>query len=79
MNWMHSCKRVAELLSQRMDEPLGRIDELKLRLHLSLCGNCSNVEKQLNGVRAAAGDLFSGEAAGLDGEPDPGTPPGKME
>lgn len=78
MKWMHSCRRVTELLSQRLDEPLGRVDELKLRLHLSLCGNCSNVEKQLDGVHAAAGDLCSG-AADLDGDPDPGTPRGKME
>lgn len=60
MNWMHSCRRAAQLLSQRLDEPLGAIDELKLRLHLSLCGNCRNVEKQLSGVHAAAADLFSG-------------------
>lgn len=61
MNWMHSCRRVAQLLSQRLDEPLGPLDELKLRLHLSLCGDCRNVDTQLSGVRAAAADLFSGE------------------
>jgi predicted anti-sigma-YlaC factor YlaD len=70
MNWMHSCKRAAQLLSQRLDEPLGAIDELKLRLHLSLCGNCRNVEKQLSGVHAAAADLFSG-GADLDEETGP--------
>ena len=69
MNWMHSCRRVAELLSQRLDEPLGAIDELKLRLHLSLCGNCRNVEKQLSGVRAAVADLLSG---GADPDDDTG-------
>jgi predicted anti-sigma-YlaC factor YlaD len=78
MNWMHSCKRVAELLSQRLDEPLGPIDELKLRLHLSLCGNCRNVEKQLGGVRAAAADLFSG-GADLEENTGPGTPSGRMD
>ncbi|MDP1691355.1 MAG: zf-HC2 domain-containing protein [Burkholderiaceae bacterium] len=63
MNWMHSCKRVAELLSQRLDEPLGLIDEIKLRLHLSMCGDCRNVELQIIGVHAASADLFAG---GLD-------------
>ena len=77
MNWMHSCRRVAELLSQRLDEPLGAIDELKLRLHLKLCGNCRNVEKQLSGVRAAAADLFSG-GADLDAETGPGSPAGRI-
>lgn len=79
MNWMHSCKRVAELLSQRLDEPLGAIDELKLRLHLSLCGNCHNVEKQLSGVHTAAADLFSG-AHDLEEETEtsPGSPSGPV-
>lgn len=60
MNWMHSCRRAAQLLSQRLDQPLGTLDELKLRLHLSLCGDCRNVEQQLNGIHAAAADLFAG-------------------
>ena len=63
MNLTYSCKRVAELLSQRLDEPLGLIDELRLRLHLSMCGNCSNVAEQLSAVNAASAELFSG---GLD-------------
>jgi predicted anti-sigma-YlaC factor YlaD len=70
MNWMHSCKRVAELLSQRLDEPLGLVDEMKLRLHLSMCGNCRHVEQQIAAVHAASAGLFAG---GLDlgDEPDP--------
>jgi hypothetical protein len=77
MNWMHSCRRVAQLLSQRLDEPLGAIDELKLRLHLKLCGNCRNVEEQLGGVHAAAADLFSG-GADLDDETGPAGPAGRI-
>lgn len=70
MNWMHSCKKVAELLSQRLDEPLGLIDGLRLRVHLSMCDNCSNVAKQLSSVNTLAADLFSGEQVVLDdGEP----------
>jgi predicted anti-sigma-YlaC factor YlaD len=78
MNLMHSCRRVAELLSQRLDEPLGPIDELKLRLHLSLCGNCRNVEQQLRGVHSAAADLFAG-GADLDGATGPVTAAGRMD
>lgn len=59
MNWMYSCRKVAELLSQQLDEPLGRLERLRLRLHLSMCGNCSNVEQQLVGVKALTADLFS--------------------
>ena len=65
MNWMYSCKRVAELLSQRLDEPLGLIDEMRLKLHLSMCGNCSHVAEQLDAVHIASRDLLGG---GLDAE-----------
>jgi predicted anti-sigma-YlaC factor YlaD len=68
MNWMHSCKRAAELLSQRLDEPLSLVDELKLRMHLSMCGNCHNMEQQIGGVHAASAELFAG---GLDFVADP--------
>jgi hypothetical protein len=61
MTWMDSCKRVAELLSQRLDEPLSLIEEMKLRLHLSMCANCHNVDEQLKGLRATSAGLFSGE------------------
>jgi predicted anti-sigma-YlaC factor YlaD len=70
MNLMYSCRRVAELLSQNLDEPLGPIDRLRLRLHLSMCSNCSNVERQLIAVKALSTDLFSSgpEPGGDDGQ-----------
>lgn len=73
MKWMYSCKRVAELLSQRLDEPLGLIDEMKLKLHLSMCGNCANVAVQLEALHSASADLLS---TGLEiDEPASGAPP----
>jgi len=63
MNLVHSCKRVAELLSQGMDEPLGWLDRLRLRLHLSMCDNCRHVEQQLVAVKALSSDLFNLEGA----------------
>lgn len=62
MNWVHSCKRVSELLSQSLDEPLGWFDRIRLRVHLSMCGNCRNIEQQLDGVRALSMVLFSSDA-----------------
>lgn len=62
MNLMHSCKRVAELLSQSLDEPLGRIDRVRLRVHLSMCGNCRNVELQILGMETLTRDLFGADA-----------------
>lgn len=71
MIWMDSCKRVAELLSQRLDEPLSLIDEMKLRLHLSMCANCHNVDHQLKAIHAASADLFSTDPS-QDTGPDGG-------
>lgn len=47
MNLTHSCKKAAELISLAQDEPLGAIDKLRLKIHLSMCGNCRNVEQQI--------------------------------
>jgi len=58
MDLMHSCRRVAELTSQSHDEPLGLLDRLRLRLHLSMCGNCRTVEQQLGAVSRLALELF---------------------
>jgi len=48
MTLLHSCQKAAELLSQALDEPLDMVDKLRLRMHLSMCGNCRNVEEQLH-------------------------------
>lgn len=48
MTLLHSCQKAAELLSQALDEPLDMVDKLRLRIHLSMCGNCRNVEEQFN-------------------------------
>lgn len=62
MNWEYSCKKVAELLSQGLDEPLEWSDRVRLRIHIAMCGNCRNAEQQLHAVVAASRRLFGGEA-----------------
>lgn len=71
MNWLHSCKRVAELLSQSLDEPLGMLDRLRLRMHLSMCDNCRRVERQLNGLHALSAQLFADEPGREESEIQP--------
>ncbi|MDQ6881211.1 MAG: zf-HC2 domain-containing protein [Pseudomonadota bacterium] len=61
MNWFHSCRKVAQLQSQRLDEPLGLVDSLRLRVHLSMCDDCSNVQEQLAAVESLAAGLFQSE------------------
>lgn len=57
MNFLHSCKKAAELLSQSLDEPLDMVDNLRLRVHLSMCGNCRNVEEQLNLIHSMGAQI----------------------
>lgn len=57
MNVLYSCQKVAELLSQAMDEPLTLTDRVRLQVHLTLCGNCRNVEKQLTMLRGLGASL----------------------
>lgn len=59
MSLMHSCRRVAELRSERLDEPLGLLDELRLKMHLSMCDNCSHVADQIEAVHRASAELLS--------------------
>ncbi|MBI5718799.1 MAG: zf-HC2 domain-containing protein [Burkholderiales bacterium] len=75
MNLMHSCKQVAQLLTRACDEPLGIVDKLRLRLHLAMCENCSNIAKQLDGVKTLTEDMFGDFGSGDDepAGPRPGT------
>jgi hypothetical protein len=57
MTLLHSCQKAAELISQSLDEPLDMVDKLRLRMHLSMCGNCRNVQEQLNLIHKMGGKL----------------------
>jgi predicted anti-sigma-YlaC factor YlaD len=76
MNWMYSCRRIAELVSRRLDEPLDVADRLLLRVHLAMCGNCRNVERQLVEINAIAERVLSGDSAAAIIESGPETEPG---
>jgi hypothetical protein len=54
MREANSCKDVAELLSQRLDEPLELAEELLLTLHVSLCSNCAEVQRQMLAIQRFA-------------------------
>jgi len=76
MTLLHSCQKAAELLSRSLDEPLDMVDKLRLRMHLSMCGNCRNVQEQLNlihkmGAQIGTLDLCddAGEAPLSQGNP----------
>ncbi len=66
----HYCRQVAELLSQRLDEPLGRLDSLRLWVHLKLCPDCVHADQQFQSVRSLSAGFLAGELD-LEGEPPP--------
>ena len=48
-----SCRHAHELLSARMDQPLGTGDRLRLWLHLRICAMCARIERQMDFIRSA--------------------------
>ncbi len=48
-----SCRQAAHLITARLDRPLGPIERLGLRLHLSICDACPIVIRQLDQIRDA--------------------------
>lgn len=48
---MYSCEEASRLSSRAMDEPLGRLERLQLRLHLMMCRGCSNFSRQIDILR----------------------------
>lgn len=70
MNIFHSCERAAELMSQALDEPLALADQMRLRIHLKMCGSCQVVEQQMHALRALTPQLGMLELD-MNDEPDP--------
>lgn len=50
------CKQAALLLSLAQDTPLSAWQRLSLRVHLSMCGNCREWQRQLHSLRLLAKD-----------------------
>lgn len=71
MNLFHSCERAAELMSQALDEPLDLADQMRLRIHLTMCGNCQEVERQMATLHALVPQLG---LLDLDNNADPEPP-----
>ncbi len=67
MGWMqHTCRQAAELMSLRRDEPLGFWRSLTLRMHTRVCGDCQQVERQLDQLGRMSGALWPGGEAPAD-------------
>ncbi|NHQ85842.1 zf-HC2 domain-containing protein [Iodobacter fluviatilis] len=51
---MMNCRQASILLSAQQDGPLTLNQRYRLRLHLLLCNNCRNFNRQLHFMREAA-------------------------
>ena len=63
MTLMPSCLEASRLLSRALDEPLGLLDQAMLRVHLSMCRRCAEVERQIGSLGDLTREVFE------DGEP----------
>lgn len=51
MKWMPTCREATELASRASDSRLSLPERLALRLHLTVCKNCSRFNRQLHVMR----------------------------
>jgi Putative zinc-finger len=60
MKWMQrlGCEQASRLMSRRRDEPLSAWQGAQLQLHLRLCGDCREVDRQLGQIGTLAGSLW---------------------
>jgi hypothetical protein len=59
MKWMrYTCRQAAELLSLQRDEPLGLWRTVGLNVHLRLCGDCREVDRQIDQLSDLAAELW---------------------
>lgn len=63
MSLMPSCLEASRLLSRALDEPLGLLDQALLRVHLSMCDRCAEVERQLASLRELTRATFDADDA----------------
>jgi Putative zinc-finger len=71
MGWMrYTCRQAAGLISLQRDEPLGFWRATALKLHLQACGDCRQIEHQLDRLGAMSSTLWHSAAENNDNERD---------
>ena len=51
---MYSCEQASKLSSRAMEQPLTPSERMLLRLHLMMCGRCSDFSRQIEFLRRAS-------------------------
>lgn len=60
---MNTCKKMTQLMSQRLDRRLNTIERIQLRLHLVICAGCQNFDQNMRQLREVLSCI------GIGGEP----------
>ncbi|MDN0076178.1 zf-HC2 domain-containing protein [Crenobacter sp. SG2303] len=58
---MIKCKEASWLISASLDRPLTLAEQVRLSMHLLMCGNCKNFSQQMAQLRAIARQVGNGE------------------
>ncbi|MDP2833447.1 MAG: zf-HC2 domain-containing protein [Pseudomonadota bacterium] len=64
---MLTCKDASHLISERQERPLGFRERWGLRVHLWICANCRQFERQLDLMRKALSELGRRARTGVQG------------
>lgn len=71
MRWMQTtCRQAAEMMSLQQDEPLGFWRSWTLKMHLRVCGDCQQVERQLDQLSDMSATLWRNGAGQHKGDRD---------
>jgi predicted anti-sigma-YlaC factor YlaD len=58
---MIKCKQASWLVSLSLDRPLTLAEQVRLSMHLMMCGNCKNFSRHMAQLRHMARQLGNGE------------------
>jgi len=58
---MIKCKEASWLISASLDRALTMAEQVRLSMHLMLCGNCKNFSRQMAQLRAIARQVGNGD------------------
>lgn len=63
---MLNCKRISELSSRELEQPLSLADKMQVATHVLMCADCRNFRRQLLTLRRAAQDYAAGRAVSTE-------------
>lgn len=58
---MMNCKQATQLLSEKLDRPLGKKEKIALYFHTTMCGSCKNFSNQMGELRYISKCYTKGE------------------